>query len=277
MPEFSIVTIVKGRRKQLENLLQSVKSSTVLPSDIQIVFMDDPRGTFFPDGLNVKIHQLNSSQELPLAAARNFGINATQTENIVFIDVDCIVSPTLFESLLGSLEDHKIISAYPKYLPTVPDEVNYKDIENQAVAHPSRENIPAGKPVDHLQFWSLIFAVTKNTFNKIGGFDETFAGYGAEDTDFAMSFHRKGIEHIFAADFILHQYHDKYDPPLNYFDSIIANARRYHQKWNVLPMQKWLRAFENLGLIKISENQEIQVLSKPSEVQIKNCLSKLPY
>ncbi|UKT64687.1 glycosyltransferase family 2 protein [Pedobacter mucosus] len=277
MPEFSIVTIVKGRRKQLANLLESIKASTILPYDIQVVCMDNLEGIETPDGLNVSIHLTKESHKLPLAAARNLGITATKTADIIFIDVDCIVSPTLFTSLMMSLQAENIIAAFPLYLPIVPNTGNYDELKNTAVPHPAREQIAVGQPVQHLQFWSLIFAIQKQTFEKIGGFDESFIGYGAEDTDFAMMFHKAGVEQIFVRDYVLHQYHDKHDPPLNYFDSIIENATRYKQKWNVLPMMRWLKAFEDLGLITIDQEDSITIRQKPTDDQIKNSISSNPY
>ncbi|NEU70223.1 glycosyltransferase [Spirosoma agri] len=277
MPEFSVVTIVKGRRKQLANLLYAVKASTILPYDIQIVCMDDPDGITIPKGLPVSIHVSKETHELPLAAARNRGIAATKTDNVIFIDVDCIVSPTLFATMLMSLEPETILAAYPLYLPIVPDTGNYGDLQDQAVPHPARERIPVGQPVDHLQFWSLIFAIQKQTFDTIGGFDESFTGYGAEDTDFAMLFYRAGVELIFVHDYVLHQYHDKHDPPVNHFESIIENATRYKQKWHVLPMQRWLNAFADLGLIQIDQSDTITVRQKPTDSQLKNSVSPHPY
>ncbi len=277
MPEFSIVTLVKGRRKQLANLLNSIKASTVLPCDIQVVCMDDPDGIVMPDGLHVSLHLINGNDGLPLAAARNMGITATKTGNVIFIDADCIVSPTLFASMLMDLQAENIIAAYPLYLPVVPDTGNYDDLKNKAVIHPARARIPAGEPVQHLHFWSLIFAIQKQTFEKIGGFDESFTGYGAEDTDFAMMFHRAGIRQIFVRDYVLHQYHDKHDPPLNHFDSIIENATRYRQKWHVLPMRRWLSAFEEMRLIKIDQADNITINQKPTDRQIKSSISPHPY
>jgi len=277
MPEFSIVTIVKGRRKQLANLLDSVIASTIVPYDIQVVCMDELDGMATPDGLNVNVHSIKDIHDLPLAAARNMGINAAKTDNVIFIDVDCIVSPTLFTNMLMALQKDNVIAAYPLYLPIVPENGNYGDLKDQAVSHPSRERIPVGQPVEHLQFWSLIFAIEKHTFEKIGGFDESFTGYGAEDTDFAMMFHRADVKLIFVHDYILHQYHDKYDPPLNYFDSIIENARRYQQKWDVLPMRRWLKAFEEMGLIKIDQADNITINQKPTDSQLKNSVSPHPY
>jgi GT2 family glycosyltransferase len=239
--------------------------------------MDDADEIMRPSGLNVSIHVINDSQKLPLAAARNAGIKAAKTGNIIFIDVDCIVSPTLFESMLAQLHSRNIIAAYPLYLPFVPETGDYAPLKQEAINHPAREHIPAGEPVEHLQFWSLIFAIQKSTFGNIGGFDESFIGYGAEDTDFAMTFHQAGIDLLFVRDYILHQYHDKYDPPVNYFDSIIENARRYRLKWNVLPMQRWLKAFRKMGLINIDQAENITIIQEPTDEQLRHSISQNPY
>lgn len=65
MVEFSVVTIVKGRRKQLANLLDAIKASTILPYDIQIVCMDNLDGITSPDGLNVSIQIVSDPHKLP--------------------------------------------------------------------------------------------------------------------------------------------------------------------------------------------------------------------
>ena len=239
--------------------------------------MDNQDGIVTPEGLNFSIHLLNKKDSLPLAAARNRGMAAAKTNNLIFIDVDGIVSPTLFANMLVALTADNLIAAYPLYLPVLPDNGNYKELKPKAVPHPARQDIPVGEPVHHLQFWSLIFAIQKQRFEKIGGFDESFEGYGAEDTDFAMMFHRAGIQQIFVEDYMLHQYHDKYDPPLNHFEAIIKNATRYREKWGVLPMQRWLKAFEAMGLIKIEEAGNIKCIQKPTALQIENSFSRHPY
>ncbi|WP_316757564.1 glycosyltransferase family 2 protein [Pedobacter aquatilis] len=277
MPDFSIVTLVKGRRKQLSNLLDSICKSTLMPNDVQIVCMDDPRNILIPPGLNVEIHWLEKGDNLPLAAARNMGFDFAKTNRIIFIDADCIVSPTLFGNMLLILSSEKIISAYPLYLTEVPGSGDFIRLKSHAVSHPARKDILPGLPVDHLQFWSLIFAIEKKTFKKIGGFDVNYHGYGAEDTDFAMSFNRAGFYLQFVSDYVLHQYHHKYNPPVNYFNSIIDNANYYKKKWKVLPMYSWLKAFQKLDLINITESNDIIIIRQPSDDLIKKSISLDPY
>lgn len=46
-------------------------------------------------------------------------------------------------------------------------------------------------------FWSLSFAVTAREFTVIGGFDEDYLGYGAEDTDVGQRLARSGGRLLF--------------------------------------------------------------------------------
>jgi GT2 family glycosyltransferase len=277
MSEFSVVTIVKGRRKQLANLLHSITMAYLQPLDVQIVCMDNIDGISIPEHLNVTLHNLQSEEDLPLAAARNRGIAAARTNNIVFVDADCIVSPSLFSSMLAELTNRVVIAAYPLYLRILPENGNFVSLRPAALPHPARESLPSGVPIPHLQFWSIIFAIQKQTFQQVGGFDQTFTGYGAEDTDFAMTFNKAGIKHIFINDYVLHQYHNKYDPPLNHFDAIIRNAATYRNKWGVYPMQGCLKKFADRGLIVFDSERKITIMRHPTLIEINNSISNSPY
>jgi GT2 family glycosyltransferase len=99
-------------------------------------------------------------------------------------------------------------------------------------------------------FWSLAFGIRRDRFEALGGFDEEFTGYGAEDTDFGFRAREAGTESLFmGGPGAFHQYHGVVDPPLHHFHDILRNAERFHKKWGRWPMEGWLKAFEALGLI----------------------------
>lgn len=276
MKPFSLILIVKNRPQQLMNVLESVSLSTMRPNDIHVVAMDDIpySSSYITDG-SLFVHRLKSSGTLPLAKARNTGAQHAKTDILVFLDVDCIVSPTLFETMLHRLDSKTVVTAYPRYLKMLPDHGKYNHLTKNAVTHPGRESIAENVPAIHTKFWSLVYAINSATYQEIGGFDESFVGYGGEDTDFAQSFHRADISLIFVKDYVLHQYHTKYDPPLNYFENIIVNARRYKEKWGTYPMTAWLDAFKKLGLITYEDN--IMIKRYPSEKEISDAISHHPY
>ena len=75
--------------------------------------------------------------------------------------------------------------------------------------------------------WSLCFAIGRTQFEKIGGFDTHYVGYGAEDTDFAFMARELNIEFYLTCDVIYHQQHSVYRPPLNHLSSIVVNANAF--------------------------------------------------
>ena len=46
-----------------------------------------------------------------------------------------------------------------------------------------------------------------------------------------------------------HQHHPVSSPPVEHVDDIVENARRFHEKWGVWPMEGWLDRFAADGLI----------------------------
>ena len=64
-------------------------------------------------------------------------------------------------------------------------------------------------------------------YDTIGGFDASYTGYGAEDTDFAFTAKEQGIDFYLSQARAYHQQHTVYRPPLNHLSSIVANANRF--------------------------------------------------
>ena len=46
-----------------------------------------------------------------------------------------------------------------------------------------------------------------------------------------------------------HQFHPTADPPVAHVDDIVRNARIFYRRWGWWPMEGWLDAFEESGLI----------------------------
>ena len=278
MPPFSVITLVKGRKKQLDNLLESVERSTIKPKEVVVVWMEENRLDKDEIG-GIPVRQVTvPDAKLPLAEARNLGFETATQPILVFLDVDCICSPNLFDSLIERASPHTIVSASVRYLDEVPEHGNYSQLESQATEHPKRESVPFDEPVDRKKFWSLAFCIHRTTFNEAGGFDENFLGYGGEDTDFAERFHNKGTNLVFSPEEVLHQYHTKYAPPVNHVKSICHNANYFAQQHNYLPMFSWLQAFEKLGLVKVNEEKHsVEFLREPTEQELKETRSEQPY
>jgi GT2 family glycosyltransferase len=250
----AVVTIAAGRLSHLIRQHEGLALSSDAPDDYIVVAMDDteiaawdPAGEPQPTIIEVA----RSGPHLPLAAARNRGAERASgagAELLVFLDVDCIPAPRMLESYAAAAERHpnSLLSGAVGYLPE-------HTLEAAAARfHSFRPRLPAGKvaPADPKLFWSLSFACTPATWDRIGGFDEGYRGYGAEDTDFGMRAARAGVDQLWVGGAeALHQFHPTNDPPTQHLDDILRNGRLFAARWGFWPMEGWLRKFEGLGLV----------------------------
>lgn len=283
---FSVLVIAHGRAGHLRQLLAGAERSVELPCEIILVYMDEPDPEQVTCSLPLRIHHVSSRDcetGLPLAKARNAAAALASSPNLVFLDVDCIPSVTLFTGMVDAIETEPVLAmAEPRYLPAPLESgtsTNDSLLMAASIAHHSRENLAgSGTSSHHEMFWSLGFSIKRELFSQLGGFDEGFTGYGAEDTDFAFRARAAGVPMCFVPQPLFHQHHGVHKPPLNHFDAIIANARRFHERWGTWPMEGWLGAFAAGGLLDWEPlGTRLAVLRAPSEAEIESVRSSDAY
>ena len=255
-----VVTLVSGRRTHLGRQHSGLARSHRKPDDYVVVAMGDPSLADWTPAEAPVPHVVHLAVDgaLPLAAARNLGARVAVDRGadlVVFLDVDCIPEP----GLLGAYEH--AAAAHPDALLTgrvgyLPDGVDYDRPDRFAEAahvHAFRPD-PAPGDVDrghHDLFWSLSFAATRDTWQRLGGFFEGYTGYGGEDTDFGLDARDAGIDLIWVGGASAHhQFHETEDPPVRHLDDILANGALFESRWGFWPMRGWLDAFERLGLVR---------------------------
>jgi len=275
--KLSVLTIVRGRKSHLRNQLLGLLQSQRLPDEWIVVGMGEQpevtATTAFPCRFDVIPHEAGN---LPLARARNHAASLATGEALIFLDVDCIPSAMLLESFTGALKQTpQLWMGSVGYLP--PEAATglwtFESLDAQAKRH---RLLPEMHPTEtlnehrHEMFWSLCFGLTNSTFEQIGGFDESFHGYGAEDTDFSFAARRQGVGFGMIGARAYHQHHAMCHPPLNHFQQIVQNALRFREKWNSWPMQSWLQAFAARGLVEFNEEQDVlQILRTPSVEEVR--------
>lgn len=284
MKRYSVIITHFHREVNLINTLHGLDVQSVLPSEVLVVDMGNGLQIKNDYRFDLKILDLDMKwTHMPLAAARNYGAENATTENLVFLDVDCIPSPEFCETLadLASLNG-ALVMGYPKYI------VNNAAIGNgirelgaNSVPHPARPMIKTLRKEDCYElFWSLCFAITGELFEYVGGFDENYEGYGAEDTDFALEVKKAGVPFYLSASEVYHQQHPVYVPPLNHLKSIVRNCNYFYMKWGYWPMEDCLCDFAEMGFIDWLPEKEVPtlILSSPTETDIKKRLVKnAPY
>lgn len=248
------------------------------PDELIIVCMDDkiPQLPVTP----FKIRSTNiqtKDNRLPLAEARNQAAKMARSDNLIFLDVDCICSDNLVDIFHYHLaQENALYQGSARYLSADWQENNWslESLLQQSIPNSLQGTELIGndkKNHPHELFWSLCFGIKKETFFALNGFDNQYLGYGGEDTDFAFTARSHNIPCYKVGALAFHQYHFSYDPPLNHLADIVKNALIFQAKWHILPMKKWLYKFAEMGYIKIESNQ-ISIIKYPTEEEIKTCL-----
>lgn len=281
----SALTIVRGREAHLLNQWKGWHQSEQKPDRWIIVGMDQDVEPPASDGsIEVITSRVDGGGEsLPLARARNHAAKLCDSEVMVFLDVDCIPAPTMLSHLTAAaVDEDRLWMGSPRYLPknAATGDWSMQDLQSSAVKHPLQPKLTSAQRLastEYEKFWSLCFAVRKETFFRIGGFNESFAGYGGEDTDFAFAARSADVPFGFVGATAFHQHHSVCKPPLNHFDAIVRNAIQFHRRWDVWPMESWLNAFADMRLIQFDPTAaKMKVIAHPTKQQIANATKTTP-
>ena len=274
-PPVSVLTLVRGRKPQLARLLAALADQTETDFELVMAAMQAEPPDLGPMARsNVRVIHV-PGDALPLAAARNAAATASRSERLLFLDVDCIPAPTLVAAYHQALAAHDVcLMGAVRYLPPgVSPDISFEQALEQAITHPARPALArdAYRPEpDPTRLWGLSFALRRARFMAAGGFDPAYVGYGGEETDFA--YRLAEIDTPFGwlgSAKALHQWHPIARPPLNHFDAIVANARRFHGRWDRWCLEYWLAAFVRMGLIDWSPAAEaITIYREPSRHDI---------
>lgn len=269
----SVLTIVRNRPGHLGQLVEGLRRSETVAHELIVVDMGSDKPVSVADvPWPCRVIRMEADN-LPLAAARNAAANAATGEHLLFLDVDCIPMSGLLAAMSGVLEaEEALVCAQVRYLgrDDARSEWEEADLLTRSAGHPARRFPDVGvRRIDNAGlFWSLVFGIRRSLYLHLGGFDETFIGYGAEDTDFGFRAKEADVPLLFmAGPGAFHQHHDVYDPPLQHFEDILRNACLFHEKWSRWPMEGWLASFAKAGLIRW-DNEDVRILRAPLAEEI---------
>jgi len=261
----TVVTIAHERHDHLREQRRALHAFSPGTAHV-IVAMDDPAidEVAGRDPLTTVIHVDGDPRGLPLARARNVGVEAALAhgaELVVLLDVDCAPGPQLVAAYerASSWAPGALLAGPVTYLDEgtgIPTDV--WRLDDLRSPHAVRPDPPAGeirRGGDHDLFWSLSCAMTPSTWRTVGGFHEGYVGYGAEDTDFGWCARARGVDLVWVggAD-AFHQFHPVSHPPVEHVADIVRNATTFHGRWGRWPMRGWLDEFARRGLVDFDDD-----------------------
>ncbi|TKD51134.1 galactosyltransferase-related protein [Sphingomonas baiyangensis] len=269
----SLCTLGAGRADHLANMVRGLAMQTHLPDELVIAVMQDAPYAL-PDAPFPVRQVMMKGAQLPLAAARNAAATRAGGETMIFLDIDCIPDPDFVAEYAAAMDGRDaVLMGEVLYLPRHATEggIDFARFAALAEQHSERAGPPpgiVGACGDYRCFWSLNFAMRRDRFAALGGFDERFTGYGGEDTDFGRQIAEAGVPLLWARGCrAYHQYHPHHMPPVHHVESVLANARRFRDKWGEWTMQHWLRAFVLMGLIE-RRGDDYAVLRAPDAADL---------
>jgi GT2 family glycosyltransferase len=274
MRAVSVLTLAKGRATHLLNLVQGLTQQTQPPEELIVAVLQDELYTLPSAPFPIRQLQIDTDT-LRLAQARNAAARAAVGDVLVFLDTDCIPEPSLVADYAGHMVNFEgLLMGEVLYLPGGATDTawSFEQFAKVGVKHSDRRGPPPeGIEIcaDYRCFWSLNFAMRRDTFLKIGGFDERYWGYGGEDTDFGKIISTNGVPIAWMkGGLAYHQYHPHHMPPVHHLESVVRNAQIFEDKWGYRTMGHWLHAFGLMGLIDHTAGKPIRILRQPDEADL---------
>ena len=273
--DISVITIVKNRIPQFYSLLKSLEASEQKPKELVVVWMTSPSDHSLIQSEHFPIkHCFATSDTLPIAKARNKGAAASSASTLLFLDVDCIIHPQLLTRVSTGIAKGMTVGSVMTELKLIPENAGYSEVSRLPESRESRQ-----KTLQHQQegFQSSLFAILREDFENVDGFDEKYAGFGIGDIDFATRCNRAGIEHRSLPLVTYKQFRNCRACPLNHLLDIVCNANLYKDKWGYYPKTQWLTTFMARGFVsKASVHDPLSITRLPTTKEIRSAIAGVP-
>lgn len=196
-PSISIIIAIFNRKNELFELLKSLSFQT--DKDFKVTIVDDgsvvdlqPTITFFKDLMDIQYFKKKNSGP---GLSRNYGVEKTDSQWVIFLDSDVIVEKNYIENLKTNIQNipcdafgggdkaHKTFNVMQK-----------------AISYAMTSFLTTGgirgkkKSVSKFQPRSFNMGVKNSVFQEVGGFSHLRIG---EDPDLSMTLWEKGYQTAF--------------------------------------------------------------------------------
>ena len=215
MIAISVVIPTYNRLETLQHVVPSLLQQTIAPSTYELLVCDSQSTDGTAAYLAGVAREHPQVRHLPgpysgRAMARNAGIASAAGEVVLFNDADIIASTDLLERHLQRHRQRERIAV-------VGWEVQVRSLEEYAAkrddpAARGRLHPPSRKTLDWLYFLTGNASVRRDDVLAVGGFDESFTGYGHEDLELGYRLRKAGIAIVYEPRAISYHCQDVAEP-----------------------------------------------------------------
>lgn len=199
----SIVIPTYNRPEKLSRTVISILK--YIDNNFEIIVVADEVESDRYDFLKDKVTVLYNGKNRGAAYSRNSGGNATKGDIIYFVDDDIEITDNIFTV------SNDVLSTCDGIVATVKSirEDGKKSLLNEYLNISGAAKQENNDILQANYFTTAFCAVKREVFEKVGGFSESFTGYGWEDTEFGIRLNKAGATvKVIKTNNILH-YHDK--------------------------------------------------------------------
>lgn len=208
-PLISVVLGSFNQKEVLEKVLNSFESQSISPSQFEVIVIDssstDGTGDFFktyqPQYAFRGIVQPNQGK----TSARNRGVKESRGKWILITDADMIAHPDLVKNHLEAQQKSLKPTSFEGLTYNMTRLVWPPELESlyPYIQRDYKENQALG----WYYFLTGNISFPRDTFYELGGFNETFKGYGWEDLEMGYRFKKAKIPHLYLKSAINYHYH----------------------------------------------------------------------
>lgn len=219
----AIIVTSYRRSGALELVLQSVASQTEMPDEV--IVADDGSGPDVRSLVDRWSERLSltfvwqADLNFRAARARNLAAVKASCEHLIFIDGDCLLPPDFVKAHRRLAADRKIVSGGRFQINSQKTEalVNNGQIDETACFGDIKflklhlGCLRDADPQNWRQVRTCNLSVMKSDFTEVGGFDESYKGWGREDSDLTVRMIKNGVK-VRSARFaacVSHLYHNE--------------------------------------------------------------------
>lgn len=187
----SVIVPVRDGAHFLRELIPLLRRQTVPQTEFEVIIADDGSSDDPLHGLKLDAW-LRASRGEPQTefAARNRAAGVARGQALAFIDVDCRPEPEWLERGLRALEDADVVAGALRF--TLPERLTVWTLINIDTSKNQERRVRQGTAETANLF------VTREMFERLGGFEPAFSYYG--DFDFAQRTRGAGGKLVYADD-----------------------------------------------------------------------------